>query len=182
MKKWLLIIGITLGIISHTEVNAQIVKVNISSQPLWGPVGYNYVEYYYIPDCEVYYYVPGRTFYYYSGGGWLHATSLPGSYNCDLYSSYKVVINKPNPWLHHKVYVVKYAKYKTSPPRQYVIKDSDDSKYYVVEGHRNYKKPDETGVRTGEKGKDNGVNNDEQKRPSKSKVKEKKAKRKIKNN
>ena len=62
------------------------------------------------------------------------------------------------------------------------IKDSDDSKYYVVEGHRNYKKPDETGVRTGEKGKDNGVNNDEQKRPSKSKVKEKKAKRKIKNN
>ncbi len=47
MKKWLLIIGITLGIISQTEVNAQIVKVNISSQPLWGPVGYNYVEYYY---------------------------------------------------------------------------------------------------------------------------------------
>lgn len=182
MKKMILILGIMLCIISQTEVKAQVVKVNISSQPLWGPVGYKYVEYYYIPDCEVYYYVPGRTYYYYSGGTWLHASSLPGSYGCNVYSSYKVVINKPSPWLQHRVYKVKYAKYKTSPPRQYIIRDSDDPKYYVVEGHRNYKKENETGVKSGDKTKKTGIKNDVKKQPYKSKMKEKKAKRKINNN
>lgn len=180
MKKMILILGLMMGIISQMELNAQVVKVNISSQPLWGPVGYKYVEYYYIPECEVYYYVPGGLFYYYSGGAWLHAAALPGAYGCDLYSSYKVVINRPNPWHHHHTYVVKYAKYKSSPHRQYVIKDSDDPKYYVVQGHRNYKQSNETGVKTREKKQE--IKKDENKKPSKATVKEKKVKRKIKNN
>ena len=191
MKKMILILGLMLSIASHSRLDAQIVRVNISSQPLWGPVGYNYVEYYYIPGCEVYYYVPGATFHYFSGGVWLSATSLPAAYGCDLYSSYKVVINRPKPWLHHHTYVVKYAKYKSSPPRQYVIRDSDDPKYYVVQGHRNYKQENQTGVKTGDKPKEKvtkkGNNTPSKEKikkqdnpPSKTKIKEHKEKHKSK--
>ena len=31
------------------------VNINIGSQPEWGPRGYDYVEYYYLPDIEMYY-------------------------------------------------------------------------------------------------------------------------------
>ena len=44
------------------------VQVNIGDQPEWGPAGYAYAEYYYMPDIEAYYYVPRRQFVYLSGG------------------------------------------------------------------------------------------------------------------
>ena len=62
------------------------VVVNISSQPLWGPVGYDYVEYYYLPDLEVYYYVPAHQWVYLNGGRWIFATSLPYSSECFMIS------------------------------------------------------------------------------------------------
>ncbi len=30
-------------------------NINVDRQPVWGPTGYDYVEYYYLPDIEVYY-------------------------------------------------------------------------------------------------------------------------------
>jgi hypothetical protein len=111
------------------------INVNIGSQPVWGPVGYDYVEYYYMPDVDVYYYVPRRQFIYLSGGHWIFASSLPVRYRSyNLYSGYKVVINEPRPYLHADVYRVKYAPYK-GKRGQVIIRNSSDPKYYVVKGH-----------------------------------------------
>ena len=53
------------------------VNVNIGSQPEWGPQGYDYVEYYYLPDIDVYYFVPRHQFVYISGGNWVFSAHLP---------------------------------------------------------------------------------------------------------
>ena len=139
MKQVILMMLLTMALLATTPADSQQVSVhvNISSQPLWGPVGYDYVEYYYIPSCEVYYSVPDAQFIYLSNGRWIYASYLPGYYGCDLFTTYKVVINKPKPWLHHSYYVVHYAKY-SSGHRQVVIRDSKDPKYFVVKGHPQY--------------------------------------------
>ena len=49
-----------------------------------------------------------------------------------------MVINEPKPYLNHNVYVTRYAKYKSGGPKQIVIRDSQDAKYYVVKGHPNH--------------------------------------------
>jgi hypothetical protein len=55
-----------------------------------GTVGYDYVEYYYLPDIETYYYVPKHQFVYLSNGKWIFATSLPSRYSSyNLYSDIK---------------------------------------------------------------------------------------------
>lgn len=121
---------------STAQVN---VNINIGSQPTWGPVGYDYVEYYYLPDIEVYYYVPRRQFVYLSNGKWIFVTSLPSRYRSyNLYSGYKVVINQPRPYLYFSTHKVKYAKYKGNNGRQVIIRNSNDPKYYVVKGHPKY--------------------------------------------
>ena len=93
-------------------VNAQIhidLNFNIGSQPVWGPTGNDYVEYYYLPEIEVYYSVPLHRFYFYSGGRWIYSSNLPPRYrDYDLYRSYKVVINEPRPWRRNEVYREKY--------------------------------------------------------------------------
>ena len=134
---FLLVIALLL---TFKPARAQGVTVNIVSQPLWGPVNYDYVEYYYLPAADVYYYVPTRQFIYLSNGNWLYATSLPPAYHVDLYRTHKVVINEPKPYIHHHVYVSKYKKYKTVKSSQVVIRDSRDTKYYVVKGHPNHGK------------------------------------------
>src|SRR6478735_10855999 len=82
------------------QSSAQVsVNVNIGSQPAWGPVGYDHVDYYYLPDIESYYYVPKRQFVYLSNNNWVFSTRLPSRYrHYDLYSGYKVVINSPSPY------------------------------------------------------------------------------------
>ena len=69
------------------------VNVNIGTPPLWGPVGYSDVRYYYLPDIETYYDIQSSMFIYYEGGLWVHRSYLPGRYrNYDLYNGYKVVV------------------------------------------------------------------------------------------
>ena len=99
---------------STFKSTAQIsVNINLGSQPAWGPAGYDYVDYYYMPAIETYYYVPTRQFIYLNNGNWIYANSLPSRYKSyNLYSGYKVVINEPKPYLRHSTYQVKYAKYK----------------------------------------------------------------------
>jgi len=68
MKK-ILIGSIMLLMIAATAEtsNAQVsVSVNIGCNRI-GDVGFDYVEYYYIPEYEVYYYVPNRQFVYFDG-------------------------------------------------------------------------------------------------------------------
>ena len=111
------------------------VNFNIGVQPVWGPIGYDYVEYYYLPDIDCYYYVPMHRFYYFSGGRWIYRSSLPPQYrNYDLYNSYKVVVNERDPWRNDQVYRQKYASDKGRHDQQ-PIRDSRDSKYFVNPKH-----------------------------------------------
>ena len=151
MKKVFFVLAILSGMAFSGTVTAQVsVNVNIGAQPVWGPIGYDYVEYYYMPDIEAYYYVPRRQYVYFDGGRWLFVSSLPARYRgYDLYSGYKVVINEPRPYQHFGAHKVKYAKYKGNNGKQVIIRNSNDSRYYVVKGHPHYNE----GVA---KGKSNG--------------------------
>ena len=69
-------------------------NINIGRQPICGPVGYDYVEYYYIPDIDVFYYVPTHRFVYLEGGRWIFRARLPLRYGkFDLFTVHKEVIN-----------------------------------------------------------------------------------------
>lgn len=140
MKKAILIFLIAAGCLVQRSATAQVsVNINIGAQPVWGPVGYDYVEYYYMPDIEAYYYVPSRQFIYLSNGRWMFASSLPYRFRTyNIYTGYKVVINSPRPYLHFNTHKVKYAKYKGNNGRQVIIKNSKEPKYYVVKGHPKY--------------------------------------------
>ncbi len=111
------------------------VNINIGAQPLWGPVGYDHVDYYYLPDVESYYYVPKKQYIYSNRGAWVFAAALPVKYNgYNFYNGYKVVINSPKPYLQFNNHKVKYAKYRSNGS-QLVILKSNNPKYYVVKGH-----------------------------------------------
>src|ERR1700744_3631209 len=108
MKKLLFAAAFMLCILSLKQADAQIsvsLNLNIDTQPDWGPTGYDHVDYYYLPDIDCYYYVPTKQFYYQSGSRWIASASLPSKYgNYDLYNSYKVVVNKPKPYLQDATY------------------------------------------------------------------------------
>ena len=111
----------------------------IGSQPIWGPTGYDYVEYYYFPDIEVYYNVPKHRFIYFERGHWITRSSLPSRYRgYDLYHSYKVVVNEREPYLNHQTYKEKYSSYRDRHDQQ-PIRDSRDSKYFVNKNHPEHK-------------------------------------------
>lgn len=140
MKKIILVLALAVGfIIISKPASAQIsVNINIGAQPAWGPVGYDYVEYYYLPDIEVYYYVPRHQYVYLSNGRWIFSVSLPYRYRSyDLYRGYKVVINEPRPYMHFQTHRVEYARYRGNRG-QVIIRNSNDPKYYVVKGHPKY--------------------------------------------
>lgn len=124
--------AIMLGCLSLKPVHAQIgvnLNVNIGSQPDWGPVGYDHVDYYYLPDADAFYDVPAHQFIYLENSTWVRRSSLPSQYrNINLYNTYKVVVNESKPWTRHSTYVTKYKGYK-GRHGQGVIRDSKDSKY-----------------------------------------------------
>lgn len=71
------------------------ININIGDQPPWRAPGYDYVEYYYLPEIETYYYVPRRQFIYISNGRWIFSSSLPPRYRgYNLYTGTKIVINR----------------------------------------------------------------------------------------
>src|SRR5215510_3350451 len=140
MKKVMLILLVATGSLMQKPAVAQVsVNINIGAQPVWGPVGYDYVQYYYMPDIEAYYYVPSGQFIYMNNGRWMFATALPYRYRTyNIYTGYKVVINEPRPYLHFTTHRVIYAKYKGNYGRQGIIRNSNNPKYYVVKGHPKY--------------------------------------------
>lgn len=108
--------------------NAQVnVNVNIGMQPAWGPVGYDYVRYYYLPDADAYYDVNSRVFVVFANGVWVRRSALPRP--VDLYHVHKIVINDARPWTRHTVYRDRYVSYR-GRPSQVVIRDSREPKYH----------------------------------------------------
>lgn len=141
MKKLVLFAAVLIvSLFGIDNAKAQVsLNINIGAQPVWGPTGYDHVDYYYFPDIDAYYYVPSGQYIYSNGGRWVWVNSLPPQYrNFDLYSAYKVVINEPRPYLRNNIYVTKYSRYKNYNGHQTIIRDSRDTKYYVVKGHPNY--------------------------------------------
>ncbi|GEP91576.1 hypothetical protein SAMN05660909_03662 [Chitinophaga terrae (ex Kim and Jung 2007)] len=151
MKKTTFLLGVLL--LFGWSVNqsfAQVsVNINIGSQPAWGPVGYDYAQYYYMPDIDAYYSIPKRQFIYLDGGRWVFARSLPSHYHYDLDRGYKVVINDRDPWLRNDVYRVKYSNYKGWYGKQTIIRDSRDPKY---KKHYNNGRGNKNGHYKGNKG------------------------------
>ncbi|MES2702864.1 MAG: hypothetical protein V4649_09510 [Bacteroidota bacterium] len=135
MKKQILLIALLVagfGINSQAQLN---VNINIGSQPVWGPVGYDYVEYYYMPDIDAYYDVPRQQYVYYDNNAWVTRRALPPRYgNYNMYDGYKVVINEPRPWMSHDRYRTQYVQYKGRRGQQ-VIRDSRDVRYYANPRH-----------------------------------------------
>lgn len=131
MKKMIIAAALILGCTMYKTADAQVsvnLGINIGSQPEWGPVGYDYVNYYYMPDVDAYYDVPNHQYIYLSGNTWVRRRYLPASYNFNPYTSYKVVINEPRPWTRATVYRTKYVGYK-GRPSTVIIRDSRDVKY-----------------------------------------------------
>lgn len=134
MKKLVLIFALLIGVTSfYNKAEAQNINIsiNIGRQPAWGPVGYDYVGYYYFPEINCYYDVNVGMFYYPNNGYWVSARYLPYSYrHYDLYGLYKVVLNVRNPWCHNHVHYRDYARYRGNHHyRQVVIRDSRDHRY-----------------------------------------------------
>jgi hypothetical protein len=119
---------------SPAQVSVQF-HVNLGSQPVWGPTGYDYAQYYYFPDIETYYDVSHQRFYYNDGRRWVGRSQLPARYHdFDLYNSYKVVVNDRNPYLRHAKYRDQYASFRGRHDQQ-PIRDSRDAKYFVIKDH-----------------------------------------------
>ncbi len=116
MKKIVFSAALIVSLLTVKQADAQVrvnVNVNIGSQPNWGPSGYDYVDYYYLPDIETYYYVPTRQFIYLSGNRWVFSYGLPSAYRgYNLYTGYKVVINQHNAYHHFHDHKIKYKGYK----------------------------------------------------------------------
>ncbi len=129
-----MIVALFLSSTPYAQIHVNI-NFNIDSQPVWGPTGYDYVEYYYLPDIEVYYNVPKHRFIYFEGGHWITRSSLPARYRgYNLYNSYKVVVNEREPYRNHQTYKEKYSQYRDRHDQQ-PIRDSRDSKYFVNKNH-----------------------------------------------
>lgn len=105
------------------------VNINLDKQPSWGPSGYDYAEFYYMPDLNIYYDVINSLFYYYSGGAWTSNQYLPYGYRkYDFYNMYKVVINERQPWLNNKTHKKSYSHYKGDKTQE-PIRFSNNTKY-----------------------------------------------------
>ncbi|MDR1503247.1 MAG: hypothetical protein LBT43_12430 [Prevotella sp.] len=139
MKKFLLAFALFIGVTSfYSTVEAQNINIsiNIGRQPAWGPVGYDYVGYYYFPDIDCYYDVNVGLFYYFDRGRWISARYLPYGYrNYDLYGLYKVVLNVRDPWRYHHIHYRDYARYR-GHRNQIVIRDSRDHRYHDSRNNR----------------------------------------------
>jgi hypothetical protein len=111
---------------AQVSVNVNIgtpnVNVNVGTPPVWGPVGYDEVEYYYLPDIQVYYDIRLAQYIYFGNGKWIRSRYLPSHCrNYDLYHGYKVVLTDyhgHSPYNHYNTHKVKYYKgYKGKPQK-----------------------------------------------------------------
>jgi hypothetical protein len=141
MKKFLLATTLFIGsLVVTTSTDAQVrvnIHANIGNQPMWGPSGYDFAQFYYLPDIDMYYDVQARQFVYFDRGRWIYTTALPMMHrNYDLYSGYKVVINRDRPFAYNDYYKNHYRKFRNFRNRQVVILNSRDARYAPFKNHR----------------------------------------------
>lgn len=134
MKKILLATTLLMGsVLTTTSSNAQVrvtINANIGRQPIWGPAGYDFVQFYYLPALDVFYDVQAAQFVYFDRGRWTYGYNLPYYYgNYNLFNTYKVVINRPEPFLRAKYYRRTYGGYRNYYNHQLCIRDSRDPRY-----------------------------------------------------
>lgn len=122
--------------VSNAQVNICVwCASNMNLQPGWGPVGYEYADYYYLPAIEVYYNVPERQFIYEVKGNWIINKALPARLaTFNLYHAHKVVINDVLPYFEHATYKAQYASLKNDHA-QHAIRDSHDIRYTEAKLH-----------------------------------------------
>jgi hypothetical protein len=117
----LLLIGMIL-FFSHSLYSQVSVSVNIGTPPMWGPVGYTDVRYYYLPAVQAYYDINSEMFIYYSNNVWVHTIYLPSRYrNYDLYNGYKVVMvdyRGDTPYQYYNEHKKKYSKNYRGPSQK----------------------------------------------------------------
>ena len=141
MKRFLLATTLLLGsIVYTTTASAQVsvrINANLCNQPMWGPVGYDYAQFYYLPDIDMYYDVQARQFVYLNRGQWVYTASLPYNYRSyNLYSGYKVVLNQPRAFAYNNVHRNQFRKFRNYHNRQVVIYNSRDAKYAPYKNRR----------------------------------------------
>lgn len=120
MKKLIIMVGLgwMIGLLNVHTADAQhvttVIHINVDRQPAWGPVGYDYVEYYYIPELNIYFDVENELFYFRHGRRWIESPYLPARYaRYDFYSLYKVVLNDIlDPWRYNRHHRRRYARYR----------------------------------------------------------------------
>ena len=125
-----------LSFIFPQENTAQIkVNINIGSQPVWGPTGYDYARFYYLPDLDMYYDINRREYMYNENNRWVYINHLPDRYrNYDLFKGYKVVFKEDRPYTNHAIHLNKYKGYRNNHKQQAIIY-SKDKKYHIIKGH-----------------------------------------------
>jgi hypothetical protein len=119
--------------------------------PVWGPVGYDEVEYYYLPDIQVYYDIRLSQYIYFGHGKWIRSRYLPSHCrNYDLYHGYKVVLNDYHghaPYTYYNTHKTKYYKgYKGKPQKsrgEYKVHydhdhDDHDNNHHDNGNHNNH--------------------------------------------
>ncbi|EGJ99926.1 hypothetical protein [Dysgonomonas gadei] len=140
MKKLIIAISILFAVGVFNPLSAQVninVNINVDKQPAWGPTGYDYAGYYYMPDINVYYDITNALFYYLTGSKWISAQYLPDKYRkYDLYSMYKVVVNDKQPWLQNKTHKKNYSQYKGDKTQE-PIRYSNNAKYNTSKNNTN---------------------------------------------
>lgn len=148
MKK-LFYLALFFGGLAITQpAKAQInVSFNIGVQPQWGPVGYDYARYYYMPELDVYYDVNNRYYHYYDGRRWASHRTLPRRYgHIDLYRTYKVVINDASPWRNHRHHYDRYHRYSRNYS-QVSMRDGRGHNKYYKEREKHYRKMEKEHVK-----------------------------------
>lgn len=154
------IAGLFLLVASTTQAQVS-VNVNIGTPPVWGPVGYTEMEYYYLPDIEAYYDVRAAQFIYLGGGTWVRSSRLPRQYrNYDLYSGYKVVLNDYHgrtPYVYYNKHSTKYYKgYHGSPQRPFKPRGNNGRNNDNHDRHNDHKDYRHDNGNGGKKGHGNG--------------------------
>jgi len=143
MKKTILVVALLISGFVFQTATAQLqvsLRANIGNQPIWGPVGYDRADYYYMPDIDVFYQISTRQYIYQQRGRWVFARNLPFRYrDFDVYKGYKVVVNERSPYRHADSYRAKYASYKGRHDQE-VIRNSHDSKYFEIKNHPEHSK------------------------------------------
>ena len=78
MKSKFLLVFLLFSAVAVNKSDAQIrFNFNIGLQPIWGPVGYDRVENYYLPDIDAYYNIDSRQYTYIIEGRWVTTFLLP---------------------------------------------------------------------------------------------------------